>query len=70
MLAPFYSVHDFLVSHSKMPIRRLLMDDIDWSDRLIAITGGRGVGKTDFLLTRAKELEDIYQHLLKDIGLY
>ena len=31
------------------------MDEIDWSDRLIAIKGGRGVGKTDFLLAYARE---------------
>jgi predicted AAA+ superfamily ATPase len=33
------------------------MDEINWEDRLIAIKGGRGVGKTDFLLSRAKEIE-------------
>jgi predicted AAA+ superfamily ATPase len=32
------------------------MDEINWSDRLIAIKGGRGTGKTDFLLNYAKEL--------------
>ena len=40
-----------------MPIRRQLMDEINWDDRLIAIKGGRGVGKTDFLLSRVKEIE-------------
>lgn len=57
MLDAFFRIHDYLVAHSEMPIRRLLMDEIDWSDRLIAIKGGRGVGKTDFLLARAKEIE-------------
>lgn len=57
MLDAFYQIHDFLVEHAHMPIRRLLMDEIDWNDRLIAIRGGRGVGKTDFLLVHAKELE-------------
>ena len=57
MLESFFRIHDFLVAHSFMPIRRLLMDEIDWNERLIAIKGGRGVGKTDFLLTRIKELE-------------
>lgn len=37
------------------PIRRLLMDEIDWRDRLIGIKGCRGVGKTTFLLSYAKE---------------
>ena len=57
MLDAFFRIHDFLVEHSFMPIRRLLMDEINWEDRLIAIKGGRGVGKTDFLLSRAKEIE-------------
>jgi predicted AAA+ superfamily ATPase len=57
MLDAFFRIHDFLVEHCSMPIRRLLMDEINWDDRLIAIKGGRGVGKTDFLLSRAKEIE-------------
>ena len=57
MLETFFRIHDFLVKHSFMPIRRLLMDEIDWNERLIAIKGGRGVGKTDFMLSRVKELE-------------
>ena len=57
MLDAFFRIHDFLVEHSFMPIRRQLMDEINWDDRLIAIKGGRGVGKTDFLLTRIKEIE-------------
>ena len=57
MLDAFFRVHDYLVSHSDAPNRRLLMDEIDWNARLIAIKGGRGVGKTDFLLNRAKEIE-------------
>ena len=57
MLDAFFRIHDFLVEHASMPIRRLLMDEINWDDRLIAIKGGRGVGKTDFLLMRAKEIE-------------
>ena len=57
MLDTFFRIHDFLVEHSFMPIRRQLMDEIDWNEQLIAIKGGRGVGKTDFLLSRAKEIE-------------
>ncbi|MCQ2341329.1 MAG: AAA family ATPase [Paludibacteraceae bacterium] len=56
MLESFYKTHDYLVEHIKTPVRRQLMDDINWKDRLIAIKGGRGVGKTDFLLSYAKEL--------------
>ncbi len=31
------------------------MDEVDWSSRMIGIKGGRGVGKTTFLLQYAKE---------------
>ncbi|MEG2573517.1 MAG: AAA family ATPase, partial [Bacteroides sp.] len=37
------------------PVRRDLMDEINWNDRLIGIKGTRGVGKTTFLLQYAKE---------------
>jgi len=57
MLEAFFRIHDFLVEHAFMPIRRQLMDEINWEDRLIAIKGGRGVGKTDFMLSRIKEIE-------------
>ena len=33
------------------------MDEINWTDRLIGLQGGRGVGKTDFLLARARDIE-------------
>ena len=61
MLDAFFRIHDFLVSHTTMPIRRLLMDEIDWNDRLIAVKGGRGVGKTDFLLARVREVEEEWE---------
>ena len=56
MLKSFFKTHDYLIERVQVPLRRQLMDEINWDDRLIAIKGGRGVGKTDFLLTRAKEL--------------
>ena len=56
MLEAFYKTHDYLVEHVQVPARRVLMDEINWNDRLIAIKGGRGVGKTDFLLNYAKEV--------------
>ena len=56
MLNAFYKTHNYLVEHVRVPARRVLMDEINWSDRLIAIKGGRGVGKTDFLLNYAKEM--------------
>ena len=51
----FYRTHRYLVEHTDAPIRRALMDEIDWYDRLIGIKGTRGVGKTTFLLQYAKE---------------
>ncbi len=51
----FYRTHCYLVEHTNAPCRRDLMDEIDWSDRLIGIKGTRGVGKTIFLLQYAKE---------------
>ena len=51
----FYRTHSYLVEHTNVPVRRDLMDEIDWSARLIGIKGTRGVGKTTFLLQYAKE---------------
>lgn len=51
----FFRTHTYLVEHTNAPVRRQLMDEIDWSDRLIGIKGTRGVGKTTFLLQYAKE---------------
>ena len=51
----FYRTHAYLVEHTNAPVRRDLMDEINWSDRLIGIKGTRGVGKTTFLLQYAKE---------------
>ena len=42
----FYRTHAYLVEHTNAPVRRDLMDEIDWNDRLIGIKGTRGVGKT------------------------
>ena len=51
----FYRTHSYLVEHTNAPVRRDLMDEIDWNDRLIGIKGTRGVGQTTFLLQYAKE---------------
>jgi len=51
----FFNTHKYLVERVQSPVRRLLMDEIDWSHRLIGIKGSRGVGKTTFLLQYAKE---------------
>lgn len=51
----FYRTHNYLVEHTNAPVRRGLMDEIDWNHRLIGIKGTRGVGKTTFLLQYAQE---------------
>ena len=51
----FFRTHSYLVEHTNAPVRRCLMDEIDWNDKLIGIQGTRGVGKTTFLLQYAKE---------------
>lgn len=55
----FFRTHAYLVEHTNAPVRRALMDEIDWSHRLIGIKGTRGVGKTTFLLQYAKENFDV-----------
>ncbi|MBQ6229412.1 MAG: ATP-binding protein [Prevotella sp.] len=55
----FFRTHSYLVEHTCAPVRRGLMDEIDWNDRLIGIKGTRGVGKTTFLLQYAKEHFDV-----------
>ena len=51
----FYRTHKYLVEHCNAPVRRVLMDEIDWSARMIGIKGTRCVGKTTFLLQYVKE---------------
>ena len=51
----FFRTHAYLVEHTNATLRRTLMDEIDWNDRMIGIKGTRGVGKTTFLLQYAKE---------------
>ena len=56
----FYRTHQYLLSHlSTQLVRRVLMDEIDWNERLIGIKGSRGIGKTTFLLSYAKEFYGI-----------
>ena len=51
----FYRTHNYLVEHTDAPVRRDLMDEIDWSNRLIGIKGTRGVGKTTMLMQHIRE---------------
>ena len=42
-----------------LPVRRALMDEIDWRQPMIGIKGTRGVGKTSFLLQYARDNFDV-----------
>ena len=44
----FYRTHAYLVEHTNAPVRRDLMDEINWNDRLIGIKGTRGVGTVSY----------------------
>jgi len=55
----FFRTHRYLVEHVNAPVRRSLMDEIDWTDRMIGIKGTRGVGKTTFLLQYARQHFDV-----------
>lgn len=49
------NIHNTLQEQSKKTIRRELLDEINWDDRIIGIKGFRGVGKTTFLIDLVKE---------------
>ena len=51
----FYKTHEYLLAHTDAAVRRNLMSEIDWDERLIGIKGTRGVGKTTFLIQYAQE---------------
>lgn len=50
--------HIRLISATKTTYYRYLYDDIDWSNRLIGITGARGTGKTTMILQHIKSTFD------------
>ena len=49
------NIHHILLEQSRLTIRRELLDEINWEDRIIGIKGFRGVGKTTFLIDLTKE---------------
>lgn len=49
------NIHNTLQEQSNKTIRRELLDEIDWDQRIIGIKGFRGVGKTTFLIDIVKE---------------
>ena len=46
----FQHTHESLLGSTKPTIKRELLNDINWNEKLICIKGFRGVGKTTFLL--------------------
>jgi len=52
------------LNNTTTTFKRYLWNEINWSNRLIAITGARGVGKTTFLLQYIKET---YKDSLEDV---
>ncbi|MFR9543920.1 MAG: AAA family ATPase, partial [Rikenellaceae bacterium] len=50
--------HIRLISATKTTYFRYLYKDIDWSNRLIGITGARGTGKTTMILQHIKSTFD------------
>lgn len=58
----FYRTHNYLVEHTNAPVRRDLMDEIDWNDRLIGIKGTRGVGKPHFFYNMQKKSSERTVH--------
>lgn len=49
------NIHNILQEQSRLTIRRELLDEIDWDQRIIGIKGFRGVGKTTLLIDLVKE---------------
>jgi len=49
------NIHNTLQEQTRKTIRRELLDEINWDDRIIGIKGFRGVGKTTFLIDIVKE---------------
>ena len=52
------------IQETPLAFRRYLLNAIDWSERLIAIKGARGVGKTTLLLQYIKEHFDLDESVL------
>lgn len=50
-----YRYSSSLITDSDLRFKRYLFNQIDWDDRLIGITGARGIGKTTLLLQRIKQ---------------
>lgn len=73
--------HNALLAHTSTAFHRYMYDRIDWSNRMIGLTGPRGIGKTTLVLQHIKEqlggekvlyvnMEDFYfsNHRLLDLA--
>ena len=56
-LNEFFSIQTRLLAQLPRQYSRFLRDEIDWDNRLVALTGGRGTGKTTMLLQHLDELD-------------
>ena len=63
-----YKIHEDLIGSLDPWVKRGLIDQIDWSSRLIGIKGSRGVGKTTFLLNYAKSIASRHKCLYVDLN--
>ena len=54
-----YSGFRYLVSRAQLDFMRYLYNEIDWNNRLIAIIGTRGVGKTTMMFQHIRKSYDI-----------
>jgi predicted AAA+ superfamily ATPase len=64
----FFNIHNNLVEKVPSSVRRGLMDDINWNHRLIGIKGARGIGKTTFLLSYARQFLGDKSYLYVDLN--
>ena len=58
MLQKLYKIQDRLLKSLDITYKRYIFKDIDFDDKMIAIFGARGVGKTTLLLQYLSELKD------------
>jgi predicted AAA+ superfamily ATPase len=58
MLEQFFEIQTRMAAGVGSGFKRFLFDRIDWSTRLFALVGARGVGKTTMLLQRLLESRD------------
>ncbi len=60
MLTSLIKLEKRILKGLKITYRRYFFDTVDFSSRMIAIVGSRGVGKTTFLLQYLKDLKEEY----------